>query len=93
MDDEREVRRVVEFLRKSELINLEMPISKVVDAAAELRAPAGQVFLWSQWVLVSPPCPQGSLIFTAMGDEAADAGSTAIGDQPGEEGGLPDTAP
>jgi hypothetical protein len=61
--EEAEIHRITEFLRKSELVNLDMPVSKVVDAVSDL-APvgAGSLLIWSRWILVSPPCPQSSIV-------------------------------
>lgn len=91
MAEEMEVGRLVEFLRKSELVNLEMPVSKVIDAVSELAPPSGQVLIWTQWIFVSPPCPQGSGTI-AIGERIEDqdevvGGRITLGEGPEGPGG------
>jgi hypothetical protein len=91
--DEMDVRKVVEFLRKSDLIDLEMPLSKLVSAAGDLEtSEAANVFLWSQWVLITHCGPASTI--TAIGSAREEEGGPSrsplgIGDPPLEEGTPP----
>jgi len=70
-----EVRKLVEFLQKTDLVNLEMPVSKLVDQAGDLEMTGGggQVLIWSQWILITAPCGPTSAI-VAMGTGPAESG-------------------
>ena len=45
-------RRAVEFLQSSELVDLEMPISRLADSVSKLEEVAGYVLAWEKYVLV-----------------------------------------
>jgi hypothetical protein len=79
MKGDNDVRKVVEFLQRSELVNLDVPVSQVVKQAGELEvAGGGHVLIWSQWILITAPCGPPSAII-AMGSGANPAEATKYG--------------
>ncbi len=45
-------RRAIEFLSSSELVNMEMPVSRLADSVSKLEEVAGYVLAWEKYVLV-----------------------------------------
>lgn len=83
MSDIKDANKALKFLQKSGLVNLETPISKLVAQAGELEiARGGHVLIWSQWVLISPPCPQSAIV--AIGERADTGGAHGGGLPVGE---------
>jgi hypothetical protein len=56
-------RQALEFLEKSELIDLEMPVSQLLRGVNDFEAVAGYVLAWDKYVLVvgleEEPAPPG----------------------------------
>lgn len=45
-------RHAMEFLRSSELVNLDIPVSRLTDSVSKLEEVAGYVLAWEKYVLV-----------------------------------------
>ncbi|HEY0639878.1 MAG TPA: hypothetical protein VGD67_19730 [Pseudonocardiaceae bacterium] len=45
-------RKALEYLQQSELANLDIPVSRLVDSARQLEEVAGYILLWERYVLV-----------------------------------------
>jgi hypothetical protein len=45
-------RKAMEFLRTSELVNLDIPVSRLTDSVSKLEEVAGYVLAWEKYVLV-----------------------------------------
>ncbi|MBO3089707.1 hypothetical protein [Cellulomonas dongxiuzhuiae] len=47
-----QARRALELLRSSEIVNLEIPVSRLTDSVSKLEEVAGYVLVWEKYVLV-----------------------------------------
>ncbi len=47
-----EARKAIDFLQRSELINLEMPVSQLVQGVSDFERVAGYVVAWDRYVVV-----------------------------------------
>ncbi|MCU1358158.1 MAG: hypothetical protein JWM89_3576 [Acidimicrobiales bacterium] len=45
-------RKAMEFLRASELVNLDIPVSQLAESVGKLEEVAGYVVAWEKYVLV-----------------------------------------
>ena len=52
-----EPRKAVDFLRKSELVNIDMPVSQLVQGVSELERVAGYGVVWDRYVVVVAEAP------------------------------------
>ncbi|WP_225215488.1 hypothetical protein [Cellulomonas avistercoris] len=47
-----QARKALELLRSSEIVNLEIPVSRLTDSVSKLEEVAGYVLAWEKYVLV-----------------------------------------
>lgn len=47
-----QARKALELLRSSEIVNLEIPVSRLTDSVSRLEEVAGYVLAWEKYVLV-----------------------------------------
>ena len=59
MADKLDAAKLMEFMRKSELINLDAPVSTLLTGVGELLDEDSYVLAWSRYVLVIKDLPPG----------------------------------
>ncbi|UZN03618.1 hypothetical protein [Cellulomonas sp. S1-8] len=52
MANAEQARKALDLLRSSEIVNLEIPVSRLTDSVSKLDEVAGYVLAWEKYVLV-----------------------------------------